>query len=373
MKYKETGFRALYKNFAVYMLTDSLKKAIKGFPDADKADCILTYGYIDHEAGLTMEILAAGKKVDDKFTFFDPCSEVRSSIRIGAVENDDFALIDDKNGTLSEKYSEILDMLKAFDVSEAIEETRSMAFLDNSRSNEYIDDVLVYLTKEGLNPEGCWMRIVGLGEHSIMGELLNEPYQDFGCHVGEKIGFYVQETKDQGVICYTDMTPSRKLTAGDLEDGSLLKDAVIQFNNERTEQYLVEIMELLRDSYVWIPCNAVMSKTDMEMIEKSLKEAGNDPSALIGKTFSNQDNIRMIPDILQNGDHFFFPVFSSVEEMGKYGENFSKIQKHFLEAIPMARNNEKNVSGIVLNAFTEPFVLDAELFDIVENMNSRLE
>ena len=81
----------------------------------------------------------------------------------------------------------------------------------------------------------------------------------------------------------------------------------------------------------------------------------------------------MIPDILQNGNDFFFPVFSSVEEMGEYGENFSKIQKHILDVISMARNNEKNISGIVLNAFTEPFVLDAEIFDIVENMKTRLE
>lgn len=59
--------------------------------------------------------------------------------------------------------------------------------------------------------------------------------------------------------------------------------------------------------------------------------------------------------------------------MGEYGEHFSKIQKHLLEVIPMARNNEKNVSDIVLNAFTEPFVLDAEIYDIVEKMKSRLE
>ena len=39
----------------------------------------------------------------------------------------------------------------------------------------------------------------------------------------------------------------------------------------------------------------------------------------------------------------------------------------------MARNNEKNVSGIVLNAFTEPFVIDAEIYDVIENMKTRLE
>ena len=81
----------------------------------------------------------------------------------------------------------------------------------------------------------------------------------------------------------------------------------------------------------------------------------------------------MVPDILQNGDNFFFPVFTSDEEMGEYGEHFSKIQQHFLEAINFARNNEKNVCGIVLNAFSEPFVIPIELFDIIAEMDSSIE
>lgn len=104
-----------------------------------------------------------------------------------------------------------------------------------------------------------------------------------------------------------------------------------------------------------------------------MKDAGDDLSAMIGQNFTNNEEVRLIPDILQNGDNYFFPIFSSAEEMGEYGEHFSKVQKHILEVIPMARNNEKNVTGIVLNAFTEPFVLDAEIFDMVENMKTRLE
>ena len=33
---------------------------------------------------------------------------------------------------------------------------------------------------------------------------------------------------------------------------------------------------------------------------------------MIGKTFSTKEAVRMIPDILQNGEQFFFPIFSSV-------------------------------------------------------------
>ena len=81
----------------------------------------------------------------------------------------------------------------------------------------------------------------------------------------------------------------------------------------------------------------------------------------------------MVPDILRNGDDLFFPVFSSKEEMGEYGEDFSKVQMHFLDALEMAIENEKNVKGIVLNAFSGSFVLEREIFDIVQNMKSRIE
>lgn len=94
MQYKDTGFRALYHNFAAFMLKDTLKQCLTGYPNADKANCILTYGYIDHEAGLTMEVLAAGIKDGDSFTFFDSSMEVKSMLRIGAVREDEFFVIE---------------------------------------------------------------------------------------------------------------------------------------------------------------------------------------------------------------------------------------------------------------------------------------
>lgn len=44
-----------------------------------------------------------------------------------------------------------------------------------------------------------------------------------------------------------------------------------------------------------------------------------------------------------------------------------------MEAVNLARNNEKNVAGIVINAFSEPVVISRELFEIVEGMESGLE
>lgn len=138
---------------------------------------------------------------------------------------------------------------------------------------------------------------------------------------------------------------------------------------------MLKLMKILRDSWVWVPCNAVMSETDNDAVLKMIQEAEESGGLdkLVGKAITNQDQIRMVPDILQNGEEFFFPVFSTAEEMGKYGESFSKVQRHFLEAVNLARNNEKKVTGIVINAFTEPFVMPMELLDIIAEMDSAIE
>ena len=77
----------------------------------------------------------------------------------------------------------------------------------------------------------------------------------------------------------------------------------------------------------------------------------------------SEEDIRLIPDILENNGQYFFPVFTTMEDMGEYGNHFSKIEKHLLEAIMLAKNNERDIAGIVINAFSDPFILDKDLFE----------
>ncbi len=169
--------------------------------------------------------------------------------------------------------------------------------------------------------------------------------------------------------------PDDEITAELLEDGSFLKRATEICNRNRTQMNLIKLARILRDSWVWIPCTAIFSDADKEAMDKVVLEAveNNDLESLVGRTFTSQDEVRMVPDILQNGDHFFFPVFTTVEEMGEYRNQFSKMQRHFLEAMVQARNNEKNVKGIVINAFSEPVEIPVELFDIIAGMKSSVE
>lgn len=79
----------------------------------------------------------------------------------------------------------------------------------------------------------------------------------------------------------------------------------------------------------------------------------------------------MIPNTLQNEDEFFFPVFSNEEAMGEYGDEFSKVQELFLEALVLAKNNKRDLACIVINALSEPFLLDKKIWNFVEKMKSQ--
>ena len=104
-----------------------------------------------------------------------------------------------------------------------------------------------------------------------------------------------------------------------------IKKAIGNYKAEPTEQNLSILVEALRSGLVWVPCNAVFSDADMDEVNKAVMEAeeNGDPESLVGQTFVSQDEVRMVPDILQNSDNLFFPIFSSDEEMGEYGEHFS--------------------------------------------------
>lgn len=176
-----------------------------------------------------------------------------------------------------------------------------------------------------------------------------------------------------GDVEYT--IPEDPITPELLSDGSYLKRAVGIFNRNRTQLNMFKLFRILRDSLVWVPCNAILGNADQKAFEEFVKNAeiNGGVESLAGKQITSQDIIRMEPDILKNGEEFFFPVFTAAEEMGEYGDHFSKVQRHFLETIRLARNNEKNISGIVINAFSQPLVVPAEFFEMISSMESSLQ
>ncbi len=212
MKYNDVGFRAVYHHFAVFPLTDATRIAIKDFPGEKTAEGILTYGYYDREAGLTLEVLGCARRHNEFWRFADSNKLIRSFIRIDAVADDDFGLFMDEDGKLAKRYSEKLEVLKAYDPSEEIEKSRTFGFLDDARHPQFIDDVQVFFQKDNLKQEACWARIIDLSDRRIRAKLLNEPDQDFGIHEGEDFTFCAQKDEKTGkVTCYAQLSPFQKM------------------------------------------------------------------------------------------------------------------------------------------------------------------
>ncbi|MGN0480229.1 MAG: SseB family protein [Lachnospiraceae bacterium] len=345
MNFKETGFRPFYHNFCAVTLNQALRGRISGIEGFESAEYALTYGYMDEEKGLMLEVLAAAVMEDGGFGFADEKPNVRRSISIDEVAAQEFLFFPNEDGSLYDRYGEKIKLLSQYEAGEDIEKTREMDFLDDSRDMKFIDNVSVTLKKAGLVDEVRTVRIVGVGANYFLGRLVEEPNQDFGYHLGDTFSFALNEVSKGKVICVANLNSSGKITPQELEDGSMLKEAVSAFNKKPTEQKLFLVMSILRDSNVWVPCNAVEQSSDQ---------------------------VALTPDILVHNNENFIPVFSSPNEMGKYGEDYSQIQKPVTEVIKIAQFCRKKLAGLVLNPFSEPFIINSEFFGILAGMKSNL-
>jgi hypothetical protein len=82
---------------------------------------------------------------------------------------------------------------------------REFTFLDPLRSDHYPDDIQVTLFKEGLQPELVWVRCTNADKITgvFFGRLLNQPYNDYGCHCGQIIAFqYIVDSNGSPVCLY---------------------------------------------------------------------------------------------------------------------------------------------------------------------------
>lgn len=345
MRYTDTGFRMLYQNFALFPMNEIVRSVMEGWPGAGEADCVLTYGYIDHEEGFMLEILAAGNRAGNTIHYYDTRFDARATLRIRQVEQEEYQLFENEYETLLRKYIRKVDALGRYETDEAIQKTRTMLFLDECRDEHHIDDVTVRLAKRDCKSEDCRVRIEGLTEQSLLGVLLEDPQGDLGVKKGSSIHFYVMETEDKRILCYADLTPRRQLTESDLEDGTILKDAIHTCNAEKSQANAMEVFSLLHDSDVWIPCEMV---TD-----------GDGPA-------------QMVPQILQSGETNFYPVFTAKEEGSDLAQRCTFIRQSFLESIRFAREHADEIEAIVVNAFTEPFFLGSEIYPIIESLETRV-
>ena len=126
------------------------------------------------------------------------------------------------------------------------------------------------------------------------------------------------------------MNPSAQITEEDLADGKMLEQTVSKFNSNRNNDTFIDVIEILRDSIVYVPYNAVLSDRDQERFEEIINKAGENLDELVGLEFVAKDETRLIPDILENNGNYFFPIFLQKRQWESMVTTFLRYLKVFL-------------------------------------------
>ena len=77
------------------------------------------------------------------------------------------------------------------------------------------------------------------------------------------------------------MNPSAQITEEDLADGKMLEQTVSKFNSNRNNDTFIDVIEILRDSIVYVSYNAVLSDRDQERFEEIINKAGENLDNLL--------------------------------------------------------------------------------------------
>lgn len=120
--------------------------------------------------------------------------------RYGSVKDCNIQSIDIDQVDIGNFLDKFEMIITGYDSDKDILAARELEILDGSRNEDNPDGVSMIFTKDGVYREYCWVRCEKLGEREIIGTLLNEPYEDFGVHIYDKVKFAVAETED-GFVC----------------------------------------------------------------------------------------------------------------------------------------------------------------------------
>jgi hypothetical protein len=205
--FSDLSFRDLYHRFAlVDFPVERLADMVDVPADADGA---LVYGYVDVEAGLSLELLApacvaTGAVFHDQS--FAIAQNKRVTVRSGSVSPAArVVFLDDQADDLAKRYDQHLDMIRTyFDGTPDIQRVRAIEELDPLRNRDYPDDVLVYLVSDGLPTEGVWFRLLGSTDDGMLiGTLLNEPDAGFSVHKDDVMALMLLHTPDGAPVLST--------------------------------------------------------------------------------------------------------------------------------------------------------------------------
>ena len=198
MKVYEMSFRDMNQKMVEIHGVKMVKLLEKMGLKLDHLYGALMYGYIDHNAGFTFEIMALETKKQNIEYRIVPIG-VSCKIPRFDVQEMNIEILDNVNVDLFQDKIDIF--AKATQVSRELEELRLYKELDPSRHLEYPDDVMVYFLEEGKEPEACWIRLEGMQDGKMYGTVLTALHQDFGVKEKDTVYFGMTQMEDDKLAC----------------------------------------------------------------------------------------------------------------------------------------------------------------------------
>ena len=191
---------------------DEIFERIENYSLKEEVNSILVLPYVDHTAGLSFQTVATCFLEDDKLLIYERNDSFKTltNSRWGAVKDFEFEYLENlkipADFDLDSYTSHAMEIFNHYNDDEKILVLRALPLLDDVRNQEYPDDILVFFFKEGLNPEGMWVRYEDYDEeHDILGRLLNQPNQDMGVNAGDMVKFSFTKDKNDKIVCFCNL------------------------------------------------------------------------------------------------------------------------------------------------------------------------
>jgi hypothetical protein len=196
----EFTFRAIVDRLVVFKDKSAIEK-IEKKPLNENSDSILTYCYVDNEAGITFEYLCPFN-IEKGAMFVQKDKDVSTKFRFGSLPDCEIQIFE--NYISGDKYiDKWVEMIRTgYKTSDEIKEFRTWGFIDHLRAKEYPDDILVGFHKEGFGGEGMFVKLLYKENDKIFGKLLNEPHQNFGVHLHDIVEVNIGKNENGEISCF---------------------------------------------------------------------------------------------------------------------------------------------------------------------------
>ncbi|MDI9311894.1 MAG: hypothetical protein QM535_16905 [Limnohabitans sp.] len=190
-------------------ISEDIKKGLFDF----EGDNLIGYVYIDHTAGVTLDIFKLFDIVNEEIKFRE--SPIDKNLRVisrlnGIVKSKEIHLLskeaileyDLKVPEYIVKYER--PNLKDFRLNEKFHKYRAEGFPD--------DVQILLLPSNSLNPELIWGRVENFENNTLEFQLLNQPHQSFGVQMNDMLKASIQNFgEEEYIVCEVDVKTDSKI------------------------------------------------------------------------------------------------------------------------------------------------------------------